>query len=82
MPICAKILPCAPATVAARRDAGYGASYGGPAGHVEIALALLDSGAAVSVLEVTRLYNAQSIAVSINCRKNGVSQLLLERGAR
>ena len=47
-------------------------------GHVEIARALLDSGAAV---------NARSrkgdtpLQRSINCRKNGVAQLLLERGA-
>jgi truncated hemoglobin YjbI len=48
-------------------------------GHVEIARALLDSGAAV---------NARSrkgdtpLQRAINCRKNEISQLLIERGAR
>jgi hypothetical protein len=48
-------------------------------GHVEIARALLDSGAAVNV---RNRKGDTPLQRAINCRKNGVSQLLLERGAR
>src|SRR5437762_4652639 len=48
-------------------------------GHVEIARALLDSGAAVNVRDRK---GDTPLQRAINCRKNGVSQLLLERGAR
>jgi hypothetical protein len=48
-------------------------------GRVEIARALLDSGAEVN----TRNSKGDTpLQRAINCRKNGVSQLLLERGAR
>lgn len=48
-------------------------------GHVEIARALLDSGAAVNA----RTQKGDTpLQRAVNCRKNGVSQLLLERGAR
>jgi hemoglobin len=46
-------------------------------GHVEIARALLDSGAAVNARDRKGDTPRQR---AINCRKNGVSQLLLERG--
>jgi hemoglobin len=46
-------------------------------GHVEIARALLDSGAAVNALDRK---GDTPLQRAINCRKNGVSQLLLERG--
>jgi ankyrin repeat protein len=45
-------------------------------GHVEIARALLDSGAAVHARDGKGNTPLQR---AINCRKNGVSQLLLER---
>jgi len=48
-------------------------------GHVEIARALLDSGAAVNVLDRK---GDTPLQRAINCRKNGVSQLRRERGAR
>jgi hemoglobin len=48
-------------------------------GHVEIARALLDSGAAVNARDRK---GDTPLQRAINCRKNGVSQLLLERGAR
>jgi truncated hemoglobin YjbI len=47
-------------------------------GHVEIARALLDSGAAVNVRDRK---GDTPLRRAINCRKNGVSQLLRERGA-
>ena len=47
-------------------------------GHVEIALALLDSGAAVNARDRK---GDTPLQRAINCRKNAVSQLLLERGA-
>ena len=47
-------------------------------GHVEIARALLDSGA----LNARDRKGDTPLQRAINCRKNGVSQLLLERGAR
>jgi len=48
-------------------------------GHLEIARALLDSGAAV----IARDRKGDTpLQRAINCRKNAVSQLLLERGAR
>ena len=48
-------------------------------GHIEIARALLDSGAAVN----PRDRNGDTpLQRAINCRKNGVSQLLLERARR
>src|SRR2546430_9826519 len=47
-------------------------------GHVEIARALLDSGAAVNVRDRK---GDTPLQRAINCRKNCVSQLLLERGA-
>jgi len=46
-------------------------------GHVEIARALLDSGAAVNVRDRK---GDTPLQRAINCRKNGVSQLLLDRG--
>lgn len=46
-------------------------------GRVEIARALLDSGAAVNVRDRK---GDTPLQRAINCRKNGVSQLLLERG--
>jgi len=48
-------------------------------GHVEIARALLDSGAAVNA---RNRKGDTPLQRGINCRKNGLSQLLLERGAR
>jgi len=48
-------------------------------GHVEIARALLDSAAAVSPQDRK---GDTPLQRAINCRKNDVSQLLLERGAR
>ena len=48
-------------------------------GHVEIARALLDSAAAVSPQDRK---GDTPLRRAINCRKNDVSQLLLERGAR
>jgi ankyrin repeat protein len=48
-------------------------------GHVEIARALLDSGAAVNVLDRK---GDTPLQRAINCRKSGVSQLLLESRAR
>ena len=48
-------------------------------GHVEIARALLASGAAVNARDRK---GDTPLQRSINCRKNRVSQLLLERGAR
>jgi truncated hemoglobin YjbI len=48
-------------------------------GHVEIARALLDAGAAVNARDRK---GDTPLQRAINCRKNGVSQLLLERGAR
>ncbi len=48
-------------------------------GHVEIARALLDSGAAVNARDRK---GDTPLQRAINCRKNGLSQLLLERGAR
>jgi truncated hemoglobin YjbI/ankyrin repeat protein len=48
-------------------------------GHVEIARALLDSGATVNARDRK---GDTPLQRAINCRKNGVSQLLLERGAR
>jgi truncated hemoglobin YjbI len=48
-------------------------------GHVEIARALLDSGAALNALDRKGHTPLQR---AINCRRNGVSQLLRERGAR
>lgn len=47
-------------------------------GHVEIARALLDSGAAVNSRDRK---GDTPLRRAINCRKNGVSQLLHERGA-
>ena len=47
-------------------------------GHVEIARALLDSGAAVNAMDRK---GDTPLQRAINCRKNGVSHLLLERGA-
>lgn len=47
-------------------------------GHVEIARALLDSGAAVNARDRK---GDTPLQRAINCRKNEVSQLLLERGA-
>jgi len=47
-------------------------------GHVEIARALLDSCAAVNARDRK---GDTPLQRAINCRKNGVSQLLLERGA-
>ena len=47
-------------------------------GHVEIARALLDSGAAANARDRK---GDTPLQRAINCRKNGVSQLLLERGA-
>jgi len=46
---------------------------------VEIARALLDSGAAVNARDRK---GDTPLQRAINCRKNGVSQLLLERGAQ
>jgi truncated hemoglobin YjbI len=48
-------------------------------GHVEIARALLDSGAALNARDRR---GDTPLQRAINCRKNGVSQLLQERGAR
>jgi truncated hemoglobin YjbI len=48
-------------------------------GHVEIARALLDSGAALNALDRK---GDTPLQRAINCRRNGVSQLLRERGAR
>jgi hemoglobin len=48
-------------------------------GHVEIARALLDSGAAVNARDRK---GDTPLQRAINCRKNGVSQLLRDRGAR
>jgi truncated hemoglobin YjbI len=48
-------------------------------GHVEIARALLDSGAAVNARDRR---GDTPLQRAINCRKHGVSQLLVERGAR
>jgi riboflavin biosynthesis pyrimidine reductase len=48
-------------------------------GHVEITRVLLDSGAAVNARDRK---GDTPLQRAINCRKNGVSQLLLERGAR
>ena len=48
-------------------------------GHVEIARALLDSGAAVLARDRK---GDTPLQRAINCRKDGVSRLLLERGAR
>ena len=48
-------------------------------GHVEIARALLDVGAAVNP---RNRKGDTPLQRAINCRKNGISQLLLERGAR
>jgi hemoglobin len=48
-------------------------------GHLEIARALLDSGAAVNARDRK---GDTPLQRAINCRKNGVSQLLRERGAR
>ena len=48
-------------------------------GHVEIARALLDSGAAVNARDRK---GDTPLQRAINCRKDGVSQLLLERGVR
>jgi truncated hemoglobin YjbI len=47
-------------------------------GHVEIARALLDSGAAVHARDRK---GDTPLQRAINCRRNGVSQLLVERGA-
>jgi truncated hemoglobin YjbI len=47
-------------------------------GHVEIARALLESGAAVNARDRK---GDTPLQRAINCRKNGISQLLLERGA-
>ncbi len=47
-------------------------------GHVEIARALLDSGAALNARDRK---GDTPLQRAINCRKNGVSQLLRERGA-
>jgi len=47
-------------------------------GHVQIARALLDSGAAVNARDRK---GDTPLQRAINCRKNGISQLLLERGA-
>ena len=46
-------------------------------GHVEVARALLDSGAALNARDRK---GDTPLQRAINCRKNGVSQLLLERG--
>jgi len=46
-------------------------------GHAEIARALLDSGAAVNARDRK---GDTPLQRAVNCRKNGVSQLLLERG--
>jgi len=46
-------------------------------GHVEIARALLDSGAAVNARDRK---GDTPLQRAINCRKNGITQLLLERG--
>jgi truncated hemoglobin YjbI len=48
-------------------------------GHVEIARALLDSGAALNALDRR---GDTPLQRAINCRKTGVSQLLRDRGAR
>ena len=48
-------------------------------GHVEIARALVDCGAALNARDRN---NVTPLRRAINCRKDGVSQLLLERGAR
>jgi truncated hemoglobin YjbI len=48
-------------------------------GHVEIARALLDSGAAVNVRDRK---GDTPLKRAINCRKNKISQLLQQRGAR
>jgi hemoglobin len=48
-------------------------------GHVEIARALLDSGAVLNALDRK---GDTPLQRAINCRKTGVSQLLRERGAR
>jgi hemoglobin len=48
-------------------------------GHVEIAGALLDCGAAVNARDRK---GDTPLQRAINCRKNGVSQLLLDRGTR
>ncbi len=48
-------------------------------GHVEIARALLESGAAVNGRDRK---GDTPLQRAINCRKNGVSRLLIERGAR
>jgi truncated hemoglobin YjbI len=48
-------------------------------GHMEIARALLDSGATVNARDRK---GDTPLQRAINCRKNGVSQLLLGRGAR
>jgi hemoglobin len=51
----------------------------GRRGHVEIARALLDSSAAVNARDRK---GDTPLQRALNCRKNGVSQMLLERGAR
>jgi hypothetical protein len=48
-------------------------------GHVEIARALLDCGAAVNARDRK---GDTPLQRAINCRRNGVAQLLIERGAR
>ena len=48
-------------------------------GHVEIARTLLDSGAAMNALDRK---GDTPLQRAINCRRNGVSQLLREHGAR
>jgi ankyrin repeat protein len=48
-------------------------------GHVEIARALLDSGAALNARDRK---GDTPLRRAINCHKNGVSQLLRDRGAR
>jgi ankyrin repeat protein len=48
-------------------------------GHAEIARALLDAGAAVNALDRK---GDTPLQRAINCRKNEVSQFLLERGGR
>ncbi len=47
-------------------------------GHIEIARTLIDSGAAVNLRDRK---GDTPLQRAINCRKNGVFQLLLERGA-
>ena len=48
-------------------------------GHLEIASALLDCGAAIDALDST---GDSPLRRAINCRRDGVAQLLVERGAR